>query len=112
MDYILPLIFAKRLSDVFDDEMARLAEDFGDENTAGTLVTKDHALVRFYVPPKGAWAEIRRSATNVGERVTDGLRAISRENPALQGVIDIVDFNATVCGQRILDDDDKLWQLI
>jgi len=110
-DYILPLIFAKRLSDVFDDEVARLAEEFGDEKTARALVKKDHALVRFYIPPKGRWSEIRQSAANVGERVTDALRAIARENPALQGVIDIVDFNATVSGQRILDDG-KLWALI
>ena len=110
-DYILPLIFAKRLSDVFDDELARLADEFGDAKTALTLVEKDHGLVRFYIPPQGAWAEIRRSATNVGERVTDALRTISRENQRLQGVIDIVDFNATVSGQRILDDG-KLWQLI
>jgi len=29
-DYILPLIFLKRLSDVFDDELDYLARDFGD----------------------------------------------------------------------------------
>ena len=29
-DYILPLIFLKRLSDVFDDELASLAHQFGD----------------------------------------------------------------------------------
>ncbi|MBI3760251.1 MAG: SAM-dependent DNA methyltransferase [Chloroflexi bacterium] len=110
-DYILPLIFAKRLSDVFDDEIARLTEAFGDEKTARALVKKDHSLVRFYIPPKGTWSEIRQSATKVGERVTDAMRAIARENPALQGVIDIVDFNATVSGQRILDDG-KLWPLI
>lgn len=28
-DYILPLVFLKRLSDVFDDEIARLADEFG-----------------------------------------------------------------------------------
>ncbi len=110
-DYILPLIFVKRLSDVFDDEIARLTQEFGDEKTARVLVKKDHSLVRFYIPPKGTWAEIRQSAANVGERVTDAARAIARENPALQGVIDIVDFNATVSGQRILDDG-KLWALI
>ena len=30
-DYILPLIFVKRMSDVFDDEITRLADDFGDK---------------------------------------------------------------------------------
>ena len=31
-DYLLPLLFLKRLSDVFDDEIARLAEDYGDRD--------------------------------------------------------------------------------
>lgn len=29
-DYILPLIFLKRLSDVFEDDVAKLAKDYGD----------------------------------------------------------------------------------
>ena len=33
-DYILPLVFLKRLSDVFDDEVARLGHEFGDTETA------------------------------------------------------------------------------
>ena len=32
------------------------------------------------------------------------MRAVAKANPSLQGVIDIVDFNATVSGQRIVDD--------
>jgi type I restriction enzyme M protein len=33
-DYILPLVFLKRLSDVFDDDIARLTEKFGDRGMA------------------------------------------------------------------------------
>src|SRR5882762_2312241 len=33
-DYILPLVFIKRLSDVFEDEVKRLAETYGSEETA------------------------------------------------------------------------------
>ncbi len=33
-DYILPLVFIKRLSDVFEDEIERLAETYGDRDTA------------------------------------------------------------------------------
>lgn len=33
-DYLLPLLFLKRLSDVFDDEIERLAEEFGDRKVA------------------------------------------------------------------------------
>jgi len=36
-DYILPLVFLKRLSDVFDDEVKRLAMDFGSEAMASNL---------------------------------------------------------------------------
>ena len=49
-DYILPLIFLKRLSDVFDDEVNKLAEDYGDKEVAVKLVEEDHSLVWFYLP--------------------------------------------------------------
>jgi type I restriction enzyme M protein len=52
-DYILPLVFLKRLSDVFDDEIRHLAHDFGDEKRALKLVERDHKLVRFFLPPMG-----------------------------------------------------------
>jgi len=103
-DYILPLIFIKRLSDVFEDEIKKLSEEFGDEKTALEIVSKDHSLVRFYIPKKATWPEIRKQTTKIGEKLTDAVRAIAKENQKLQGVIDIVDFNATVSGQRIIDD--------
>ncbi|MBU0896433.1 MAG: type I restriction-modification system subunit M [Candidatus Omnitrophica bacterium] len=103
-DYILPLIFIKRLSDVFEDEIKRLSEEFGDEKTALEIASKDHSLVRFFIPKNAVWSEIRKKTTGIGEKITDTTRAIAKQNPKLQGVIDIVDFNATVSGQRIIDD--------
>ncbi len=103
-DYILPLVSLKRLSDVFEDELARLAEEFGDRAFAAELAAEDHALVRFYVPPAARWPEIARRTTGLGEYLTDAVRAVARENPRLQGVIDMVDFNATAAGQRMVDD--------
>jgi|SRR5665648_6205 len=110
-DYILPMIFVKRLSDVFEDEIKRLSEEFGDEKIALEIVLKDHNLVRFFIPKQAAWQQIRKQTTKIGEKLTDAIRAIAKENPKLQGVIDIVDFNATVSGQRIIDDG-KLSSLI
>lgn len=104
-DYILPLIFVKRLSDVYDDEIERLVTKFGDKETALELVADDHTLVRFYVPPDASWSEIRKATSNVGQRLTDVIRALTQANPSLQGVVDIVDFNATVSGQRIVEDE-------
>jgi type I restriction enzyme M protein len=97
-DYILPLIFLKRLSDVFDDELADLGP-------TAKLVDKDHKLVRFYVPVNSRWATIQKKTTGLGEFLTDAVRAIARENPKLNGVIDVKDFNETAAGQRTLSDD-------
>lgn len=105
-DYILPLIFLKRLSDVFDDEVSGLSEEFGSEANALKLVEQDHKLVRFYLPEDSRWQKIAvRSAAGLGEFLTDAVRGASRENPKLAGVVDVTDFNATTAGQRIIDDD-------
>jgi len=103
-DYILPMVFVKRLSDVFEDEIKSLSEEFGDEKTALEIVSKDHSPVRFFIPKQAIWAEIRKQTTKIGQNLTDAMLAIEKENSRLQGVINLVDFNATVSGQRIIDD--------
>lgn len=109
-DYILPLIFTKRLCDVFDDEINRIAAKVGTREKAFQLVKADHKLVRFYLPfvpddpAQPVWSVIRTRADQIGESVTTHLRAIAEQNPLLQGIINRVDFNATTHGQRDLDD--------
>ena len=110
-DYILPLVFLKRLSDVFDDELTKLSEDYKSRDMAETLLDQDHTLARFYIPKEARWNAIAKQTTNVGEHLTNAVLTIVRENPRLQGVIDIVDFNATAAGQRVISDD-KLKVLI
>ncbi|HLH64525.1 MAG TPA: class I SAM-dependent DNA methyltransferase [Solirubrobacteraceae bacterium] len=104
-DYILPLIFLKRLSDVFDDEVQRVADEVGDLDTAKEIIDHDHGLVRFYLPAESRWPSIALKTTGLGEALTDAVRAVARQNPRLQGVIDTVDFNATAAGQPIVDND-------
>jgi len=104
-DYILPLIFLKRLSDVFDDEVNKLEKKYGSAEIVEKILAEDHSLVRFYLPPETRWEDIARKSSGLGEYVTDAMRSIARENPKLQGSIDIVDFNATAAGQRIIADD-------
>jgi len=114
-DYLLPLLFLKRLSDVFDDEIARLAEDYGDRNTALEIAEGDHSLLRFYLPPETRWAAIsgRESCEwpldekgqstkpkDIGEHLTKAVRAVVKQNPMLSGVIDVVDFAAERNGER------------
>ena len=57
-DYLLPLLFLKRLSDVFDDEIDRLAEEYGDREVAQEIAESDHDLLRFYLPPESRWGVI------------------------------------------------------
>jgi type I restriction enzyme M protein len=114
-DYLLPLLFLKRLSDVFDDEIARLAEDYGDRDTALEIAEGDHSLLRFYMPPEARWGAISgREAIewplddkgqstkprDIGEHLTKAVRAVVKQNPMLSGVIDVVDFAAERNGER------------
>jgi type I restriction enzyme M protein len=110
-DFILPLIFAKRLCDVFDDEVNRIAMEVGSRAKAFKLVKHDKKLVRFFLPlePKNpdasVWSVLRTLSDKIGEQLTTHLRAIADANPLLKGIIDRVDFNATTHGQRDIDDD-------
>ena len=104
-DFILPIIFLKRLSDVFDDELNKLSEDYTSKKMAEELLKEDHSLVRFYIPVNARWESISLQTTSIGEYMTNAVRDIARENPRLQGVIDVVDFNATTAGQRVISDD-------
>ncbi|MDE2141923.1 MAG: type I restriction-modification system subunit M N-terminal domain-containing protein, partial [Elusimicrobia bacterium] len=93
-DYILPLIFIKRLSDVFEDEINRLIKTYGSENTALEVVEEDHSLVRFYIPESARWPVIAgrrkiawpggRVPKTVGELLTNATRAIAKSNESLQ----------------------------
>lgn len=111
-DYILPIIFIKRLSDVFEDELKILAEKIKvKEEDLEKLLEKDKSLVRFYIPLEARWQNIAKQTKKIGEYLTDCVRSIARFNPKLQGVIDIIDFNASTAGQRIITDE-SLQQLI
>lgn len=110
-DFILPLIFTKRLCDVFDDELNRISKEVDSRAKAFKLVEKDHKLVRFYLPLKpnnpdhSVWSVIRKLTGKIGESLTTYLHGIAKANPALEGIIDRMDFNATTHGQRDIDDD-------
>ena len=114
-DYLLPLLFLKRLSDVFDDEIARLAEEYGDRALAQQIAEDDHELLRFWLPPEARWgvisgrdayewpADAQGRSTRPGDtgaHLTRAVRAVVRHNPSLSGVIDLVDFASERNGER------------
>jgi len=101
-DFILPLIFTKRLSDVFEDELLSIDNNI---NEALKSVEIDHSLVRFYIPEKARWENIKKQNANLGEYLTDAMHNLARENPKLQGVVDTIDFNQSTSGVRTISDD-------
>ncbi|MCC6176113.1 MAG: SAM-dependent DNA methyltransferase [Chloroflexi bacterium] len=75
--YIFPLLFFKRISDVYDEERdLALAESDGDLEYAS--FAENH---RFQVPPRAHWGDVRGVSSDVGAALQYALREIERANP-------------------------------
>ena len=86
-NYIFGLLFLKRLSDVFDEELERLKkEDHVD--------LKDPDNFSFYVPEQSHWSYLQTLTQNLGEAINKANDALEETNPEmLEGVLSTVDFN-------------------
>ncbi|MHB8926569.1 MAG: N-6 DNA methylase [Bacillota bacterium] len=74
--FIFPLLFYKRVCDVFDEETElALAESGGD--LAFAAHPENH---RFQVPAEAHWREVRQVAINVGQAIQLAMRAIETAN--------------------------------
>ena len=77
--YIFPLLFFKRLSDVYDEEYQQaLAESGGDLEYA--LLPEFH---RFEIPKGCHWNNVRETTTNVGQEMEQAFRGIEQANQEL-----------------------------
>ncbi|WP_353112671.1 type I restriction-modification system subunit M [Salinisphaera dokdonensis] len=74
--YILPLLFFKRISDVWDEETFEAQELYGE--TDPSLFPEIH---RFVVPDGCHWEDVRGTATNVGAALQHAMQQIERANP-------------------------------
>ena len=75
--FIFPLLFFKRISDVWDEEYERaLAESAGDVDYAS--FAENH---RFQLPITAHWKDVRAVPTNVGRALQNAMRAIEQANP-------------------------------
>ncbi|MEQ1749795.1 MAG: class I SAM-dependent DNA methyltransferase [Prosthecobacter sp.] len=75
--FIFPLLFYKRLCDVFDEEtVTALKDSGGDQDFA--LFPENH---RFQVPAEAHWSEIRKVSRDVGRSLQQAMRAIETANP-------------------------------
>lgn len=87
-EFILPLLFYKRLSDVYSFEYAEKLKEYGDEQVA-----KDSMFYRAIIPEGCLWDDVRKTAVNVGAKLNNVLSQIAKANPRLDRVINRTDFN-------------------
>ena len=75
--YIFPLLFFKRICDVYDEEFENaLTESDGDIEYAA------FAEHHHFVVPKGShWNDVRETTVNVGVALQDAMRNIEKSNP-------------------------------
>ncbi|PVH24439.1 type I restriction-modification system subunit M [Sphingobacterium corticibacter] len=74
--YIFPLLFFKRISDVYDEEfIVAMAESDGDTEYAA--LPEFH---RFVIPEGCHWKTVRENTTNVGLSIEKALRGIEQAN--------------------------------
>lgn len=75
--YIFPLLFFKRISDVYDEEYAQAMEESeGDEEYA--TFAENH---RFQIPEGAHWRDVFERTENIGYALHQALRDIERANP-------------------------------
>ncbi|MCW7493564.1 type I restriction-modification system subunit M [Leptospira sp. 2 VSF19] len=74
--YIFPLLFFKRISDVYDEEYRIALEESGGDQ-AYALLPEMH---RFEIPDGCHWKNIREKTTNVGLAIEKALRGIEKAN--------------------------------
>lgn len=80
--YIFPLLFFKRISDVYDEECQKILEQFGDEEALE--FEENH---RFQVPKGAHWNDVREVSENVGVAIVSAFRKIEKANAdKLQGI--------------------------
>lgn len=86
--YVTPILFFKRLSDVYDEEHEKaLLESGGDEEYAN--FDENYS----FVIPKGChWNDVRNVSQNVGQAIVKAMSGIERANPEyLSGVFSSFD---------------------
>jgi type I restriction enzyme M protein len=69
--YILPMLFYKRICDVWDEEHERMIQEYGE------VFEDEH---RFQIPEGSHWRDVREAVSNVGTAIQNAMQAISIAN--------------------------------
>src|SRR2546422_496107 len=92
--YVFALLFFKRISDLFEESVRKLAKDLGEELANDPAMQKKS--LPFVVPPDSMWETVTSvSALSLGQSLNDAMLAIERANaPKFDGILtNKIDFN-------------------
>lgn len=81
--YIFPLLFFKRICDVYDEETAAAKEEYGEDASEF-----DERELHTFIVPKGChWNDVRAVSENVGVAIVEAFRKVENANSdKLQGI--------------------------
>ncbi len=108
-EYIFGMLFLKRASDEFDVARERVIARIQGEGRGRTEAelranSPTYYADTFFVPPLARWEHLRDELHhNVGDGLNKALGALEDHNPALEGVVQHIDFTRTVGQSRIPD---------
>lgn len=75
--YILPILFLKRISDVYDEETEEAKEEYGDEYKTFA----EDEIHKFIIPKGYHWEDIRNTTENVGSMIINSMTKLEAANP-------------------------------
>ena len=106
-DYITPLLYYKRISDVYDEETEDALIDCGGDKEYASL-PEQH---RFIIPDGCHWQDVRERSENLGAAIVGAMRQIEIANPdTLYGVLSM--FSAQKWTNKAILNDGKIRDLI
>lgn len=76
-EYIFPLLFFKRISDVYDEQYAAFVAEGGEEYAEMQAME-----LPIRIPDGEHWQDVRQVTENVGQRLVEAFIAIEQANPA------------------------------
>lgn len=99
--YVTPILFFKRISDVYDEETEKALKDSGGDEEYAAF-NENHS---FIIPDGCHWEDVRNTSVNVGTAIVNAMSGIERANPdTLSGVFSSFD-DATWTDKSKLSDD-------
>jgi len=107
-EYIFGMLFLKRMSDQFEEDLQLLKKELAQKGMAADLIERqlnNPTKYSFYIPEDARWDKLRHLKQNVGTGLNKALAAIEDANPnTLEDVLKTINFNRKVGKNTMADD--------